>query len=202
MEDYIRLLSQQQSLSGGSSLITMYIPPNGRVSLSKQKLTNEMGLVSNIKSKVVQKHTKTALKSALQQLNQLKEPRISCRGLLLLSGIIKNTCEGYKGSVLIEPEQAIEKADYKCGKSFYLDHILDTYKKKIIENPIVDKILEMIAKVKLDFGLKEITDNHSHVVFTNETKYQNYKPDPDSKTKIIYSCKLFQYGDMVGLRYY
>ena len=65
MEDYIRLLFQQQSLSGGSSLITTYIPPNGRVSLSKQKLTNEMGLVSNIKSKVVQKHTKTALKSAL-----------------------------------------------------------------------------------------------------------------------------------------
>ena len=65
MEDYIRLLSQQQSLSGGSSLITMYIPPNSRVSLSKQKLTNEIGLVSNIKSKVVQKHTKTALKSAL-----------------------------------------------------------------------------------------------------------------------------------------
>ena len=65
MEDYIRLLSQQQSLSGGTSLITMYIPPNVRVSLSKQKLTNEMGLVSNIKSKVVQKHKKTALKSAL-----------------------------------------------------------------------------------------------------------------------------------------
>ena len=79
MEDYIRLLSEQQTLSGGTSLITMYIPPNGRVSLSKQKLTNEMGLVSNIKSKVAQKHTKTALKSALKQLNQLKEPRISCR---------------------------------------------------------------------------------------------------------------------------
>ena len=67
MEDYIRLLSQQQTLSGGTSLITMYIPPNGRVSLSKQKLTNtnEMGLVSNIKSKVVQKQTRAALKSAL-----------------------------------------------------------------------------------------------------------------------------------------
>ena len=64
MEDFIRLLAKQQSLSGGTSLISMYIPPNGRVSLSKQKLTNEMGLVSNIKSKVVQKHTKTALKSA------------------------------------------------------------------------------------------------------------------------------------------
>ena len=162
MEDFIRLLAKQQSLSGGTSLISMYIPPNGRVSLSKQKLTNEMGLVSNIKSKVVQKHTKTALKSALQQLNQLKEPRISCRGLLLLSGIIKHTCEGYKGSVLIEPEQAIEKADYKCGKNFYLDPILGAYKKEIIEDPIMDKILEMIAKAnidKLDFGLKKITNN-------------------------------------------
>ena len=54
MEDFIRLLAKQQSLSGGTSLISMYIPPNGRVSLSKQKLTNEMGLVSNIQSKVVQ----------------------------------------------------------------------------------------------------------------------------------------------------
>ena len=125
--------------------------------------------------------------------------------MLLLSGIIKRTCEGYKGSVLIEPEQAIEKADYKCGKSFYLDLILGTYKKEIIEDPIVDKILEMIAKAnidKLDFGLKKITNDHSHVVFTNEDKNQNYQPDPDSKTKIIYSRKLFQYGDMVGLRYY
>ena len=54
-------LVAKKSLPGGTSLISMYIPPNGRVSLSKQKLTNEMGLVSNIKSKVVQKHTKTAL---------------------------------------------------------------------------------------------------------------------------------------------
>ena len=125
--------------------------------------------------------------------------------LLRLSGIIKHTCEGYKGSVLIEPEQAIEKADYKCGKSFYLGPILDTYKKKIIENPIVDKILEIIAKAhidRLDFGLKKITKDYSHVVFTNETKYQNDKPELNSKTKIIYSRKLFQYGDMIGIRWF
>ena len=55
-----------------------------------------------------------------------------------------------------------------------MDPILDTYKKKIIENPILDKILEMIAKAnidRLDFGLKNITKDYSHVVFTNETKY-------------------------------
>ena len=63
--------------------------------------------------------------------------------------------------MIIELEQATEKADYKCGKSFYLGPILDTYKKKIIENPIVDKILDMIAKAnidRLDFGLKKITN--------------------------------------------
>ena len=54
----------------------------------------------------------------------------------------------------------------------------------------------------MDFGLKKITKDYSHVVFTNETKYQNYKPEPNSKTKIIYSRKLFQYSDMVGLKYY
>ena len=108
--------------------------------------------------------------------------------MLLLSGIIKHTCEGYKGSVLIEPEQAIEKADYKCGKSFYLDPILDTYKKKIIESPIVDKILDMTAKAnidRLDFGLKKITNNHSHVVFTNEDKYQNHKQDLHSFSMVM-----------------
>ena len=118
---------------------------------------------------------------------------------------MKNICEGYKGSALIEAEQAIGKADYKCGKSFYLDPILDTYKKKIIENPIVDKILEMIAKAhidRLDFGLKKITKDYSHVVFTNETKYQNYKPELNSKTKIIYSRKLFQYGDTIRIRWF
>ena len=65
-------------------------------------------------------------------------------------------------------------------------------------------MFEMTAKAdidRLDCGLKKITNNHSHVVFTNEGKYQNYKPDPDSKTKIIYIRKLFQYIDMVGLRY-
>ena len=39
-----------------------------------------------------------------------------------------------------------------------MDPIFDTYKSKIIKNPIVDKILYMIAKAnidRLDFGLKK-----------------------------------------------
>ena len=86
-----------------------------------------------------------------------------------------------------------------------MDPILDTYKKKIVTNPIADKILEMISKGIIDrinFGLKKITKDHSDVIFTNQTKFQNYKPAPNSKTKIIYSYKLLQYGDTIGLRNY
>ena len=50
-------------ISGGTSLITMYIPPNGK--LNTRKLNNECGLASNIESKTVQKDIKIALKSAL-----------------------------------------------------------------------------------------------------------------------------------------
>ena len=53
-------------------------------------------------------------------------------------------------SVLIEPEQAIEKADYKCGNSFYLDPILDTYKKKMIENPIFASYFSMMIWLDYD----------------------------------------------------
>ena len=63
----------------------------------------------------------------------------------------------------------------------------------------------MIAKAnidRLDFGPKKIANNHSHVVFTSEDNYQKYQPDPNSKTKIIYSRELFQYGDMIGLGSY
>ena len=86
-----------------------------------------------------------------------------------------------------------------------MDPILDTYKKKIVTNPIADKTSEMISKGNIDrinVGLNKITKDHSDVMFTNETKFQNYKPAPDSRTKIIYSNKLFQYGDTIGLRYY
>lgn len=30
MELFLKLLSEEQSLSGGTSLITLYIPPNGK----------------------------------------------------------------------------------------------------------------------------------------------------------------------------
>lgn len=54
METFLKLSSEQQSLSGGTGLINMYIPPNGKMSISTRKLNNEYGLTLN-KSETVQK---------------------------------------------------------------------------------------------------------------------------------------------------
>ena len=52
---------------------------------------------------------------------------------------------------------------------------------------------------KIDFGLKKITNNHSHVVFTNEDKYQKYQIDPNSKTKIFIVANYFSMVIWLGL---
>ena len=37
------------------------------------------------------------------------------------------------------------------------------------------------------------------MIITNEDKYQSYIK---LETKIVYSKKLYKYGDMIGLKYY
>ena len=117
------------------------------MSISTRKLNLEYRLASNIKSKTVQKDIKIALKSALQQLSLYKESRAPDHGFLLCTGVISSTCHidddwTYKGAILLEPEEVLQKAQYICGKTFHLEPILKTYKKKLIEDPITDKILE------------------------------------------------------------
>ena len=117
------------------------------MSISTRKLNNECGLVSNIESKTVQKDIKIALKSALQQLSLYKESRAPDHGFLLCTGVISSTCHidddwTYKGAILLEPEEVLQKAQYICDKTFHLEPILKTYKKKLNEDPITDKILE------------------------------------------------------------
>ena len=70
-----------------------------------------------------------------------------------------------------------QKAQYICGKTFHLKPILKTYKKKLIEVPITDKILKMTERSDVDkigmarqiFGtvlaiLRHGTPNFRHVI--------------------------------------
>lgn len=104
----------------------------------------------------------------------------------------------------LNQKKLLQKAQYICDKTFHLEPILKTYKKKLIEDPITDKILEMIERGdvdKLDFSCEKITNDYSHMIITDEAKYQSYIK-VETKTKILYSKQLYKYGDMIGLKCY
>ena len=52
---------------------------------------------------------------------------------------------------------------------------------------------------KLDFSCEKITNDYSHMIITDEAKYQSYIK---VETKILYSKQLHKYGDMIGLKCY
>ena len=67
------------------------------------------------------------------------------------TGVIPGTCHidddwTYKGAILLEPEEVLQKAQYIGDKTFHLEPILKTYKKKLNEDPITDKILEWLKE--------------------------------------------------------
>ena len=104
----------------------------------------------------------------------------------------------------LNQKKLLQKAQYICDKTFHLEPILKTYKKKLIEDPITDKILEMIERGdvdKLDFSCEKITNDYSQMIITDEAKYQSYIK-VETKTKILYSKQLHKYGDMIGFKCY
>ena len=88
MVDYtfVRELSQSLSTSGGTSLITMYIPSCYSLSLASEKLTSELSTAPNIKSKAVRKNVISAIKSAQMALKSYKHHNAPLNGLVLCAG--------------------------------------------------------------------------------------------------------------------
>lgn len=92
MESLIEKMRDATSASGGTSLVTVYIPSGYDLSISLDKLTSEMSTAHNIKSKIVRKDVITALKTALYQLKSYKPSRAPENGLVLCTGITLNKC--------------------------------------------------------------------------------------------------------------
>ena len=92
MELLIEKMRDAISASGGTSLITVYIPLGYDLSLSLDKLTCEMSTAHNIKSKIVRKDVIAALKTALYQLKNYKLSKALENGLVLCTGRTLNKC--------------------------------------------------------------------------------------------------------------
>ena len=82
----IKSLSEMKSSSGGTSLVTYYIPNN--IQMAIQKLNQELCTSYNIKSKAVRKDVIHALKSGIYILKNYQGSLEN--GIVLFSGITNN----------------------------------------------------------------------------------------------------------------
>ena len=87
-KEFIQYLSQAKSTTGGTSLVTMYIPGNTDLWLVSSTLSSELSTSQNIKSKPVKKGVQSALKAAQNQIKMWNGSKAPSNGLVLCSGDI------------------------------------------------------------------------------------------------------------------
>ena len=104
----------------GTSMISLMIKSGGQISLTNQKLTEELGAATNIKSRVNRQSVQTAITSAQQKLKTYS--KTPANGLVLLCGIAttedgktKKLCEGF------DPFKKLNQSQYKCDSRFHLE---------------------------------------------------------------------------------
>lgn len=86
--ELVRKLNDVKSESGGTSLITIFIPPNSNLNLTSNQLNSELSTSQNIKNKNIKSSVQSAIKSAQQQLKLLGQLSPD-NGLVLCSGSIQ-----------------------------------------------------------------------------------------------------------------
>jgi len=84
----LKLLSTVKAKSGGTSLVTLYIPANTSITQAINHLNSELSLAGNIKSKSVSKDVKSALCSGLYLLKNtsFEKHKTGPNGLVLCCG--------------------------------------------------------------------------------------------------------------------
>ena len=85
-KEFIQFLANLKSQSGGTSLVTYYIPSGYPIALISKRIATELSTGNNIKDKNVSKAVLTALKSASQILKTSKLHNAPENGLVLCAG--------------------------------------------------------------------------------------------------------------------
>ena len=88
MED-IQTLSQLRSATGGTSLITYYIPGDSDMKIPITHFNTELSAAQNIKDKDVREGVKQAIKQSLINLKAYNKYKAPSNGLVLLAGEAK-----------------------------------------------------------------------------------------------------------------
>jgi peptide chain release factor subunit 1 len=128
--EFKRRLEELSTKSGkGTELISVYIPPDKKISDVTSQLKDERGQASNIKSKSTRTNVQAALDSITSRLKQMKSPPE--RGIVIFCGAIDVGGDRTEmETMMIEPLETITSYKYHCNSTFLLEPLEEMLKEK------------------------------------------------------------------------
>ncbi|KAJ6235467.1 eukaryotic peptide chain release factor subunit 1 [Anaeramoeba flamelloides] len=116
-----RLIKQlRDARGGGTSVITLIVPPGDQISRVNRMLTEEHGKAKNIKSRVNRQSVQSAIVSAQSKLKQFK--LVPENGLALFCGSVEGEDgKERKVNVAFEPPRPLNTSKYLCDNKFHTE---------------------------------------------------------------------------------
>ncbi len=127
-----RALQKLGSKEGrGTELVSLYVPPDRKISDVMGMLKQERGTAANIKSDTTRKNVQDAITKVMQRLKLFKE--VPNNGLVIFSGAIPQ--DGGPGSekmetYVIKPPEPIQVYLYRCDSRFHTEHLKEFLREK------------------------------------------------------------------------
>lgn len=112
--------SLEAARGNGTSMISLIIPPKDQIPRIAQKLADEYGTASNIKSRVNRLSVLSAITSTQQKLKLY--PRVPANGLVIYCGtIVTEEGKEKKVNIDLEPFKPINTSLYLCDNKFHTE---------------------------------------------------------------------------------
>ena len=121
----IEKLESKRSFNMSTSLVSLYIPPNTRLSDINAQLRDEYGTATNIKDKSTGKAVQSALSSIMSRMKNISDPGEN--GIVIFCGITQsNKVEFF----LVNPPEPVGIKLYLCDYVFHVDHLKEMLESK------------------------------------------------------------------------
>lgn len=120
-----------------TELVSLYIPPEKKISDVMSSLRQEYSTASNIKSKSTRKNVMDAIERVLQRLRLFHKPPPN--GLVMFSGAIPQNGEGSEKIEIyvIEPPESTPIYYYRCNHRFHLEPLMEILRAKSLYGLLV-----------------------------------------------------------------
>ncbi len=118
--EFKKKLKELKQIRGqGTELISIYLAPGYNVSEMSNRLRDEYGQASNIKSKQTRKNVQAAIERIIHLLKGVNKPPEN--GIAIFCGNVNGKIELYT----IIPPEPVNVTLYRCDSTFFLDPLLE-----------------------------------------------------------------------------